>query len=55
LAPQARRRAGDLLQASGRTAEALGQYEEMLARYPRSWLAAEVRRRVTELRGRGNP
>jgi len=50
LAPVARQRAGDLLLAQGRPAEALAQYEELLVRYPRSWLAAEVRRRVTELR-----
>ena len=57
LAPAARKRVGDLLLAYGRPAEALGQYEEMLARYPRSWLAAEVRRKVTDLRqsGRRDP
>jgi tetratricopeptide (TPR) repeat protein len=57
LAPAARERAGDLLLAHGRPAEALAQYEEMLARHPRAWLAAEVRRKVTELRqsGRRDP
>lgn len=55
LAPLARKRAGDLLYSRGRHDEALRQYEEMLARYPRSWLASEVRRRVTELRSRRTP
>jgi tetratricopeptide (TPR) repeat protein len=55
LAPVARGHAGDLLLARGRAGEALAQYEEMLARYPRSWLAAEVRRKVTDLRARRNP
>jgi tetratricopeptide (TPR) repeat protein len=55
LAPAARKRAGDLLLAQGRTAEALRQYEELLARSPRSWLASEVRRRVDTMRGAGNP
>jgi hypothetical protein len=52
LAPTARRRAGDLLLAAGDAAGALGQYEELLVRYPRSWLAPETRRRVQELRAR---
>jgi TolA-binding protein len=52
LAPTARRRAGDLLLATGDAAGALGQYEELLVRYPRSWLAPETRRRVQELRSR---
>jgi outer membrane protein assembly factor BamD (BamD/ComL family) len=46
----ARKRVGDLELGRGRREAALAQYEEMLARYPRSWLAAEVRREVTELR-----
>ena len=50
LAPLARRRVGDLELTRGRKEAALAQYEEMLARYPRSWLAAEVRREVTQLR-----
>jgi len=50
LAPVARKRVGDLDLARGDKASALSQYEEMLARYPRSWLAAEVRRQVTDLR-----
>jgi len=50
LAPVARKRVGDLDLARGDKASALAQYEEMLARYPRSWLAAEVRRQVTDLR-----
>ncbi|HKA23862.1 MAG TPA: hypothetical protein VKF80_02645 [Candidatus Eisenbacteria bacterium] len=50
LAPLARKRVGDLDLARGDKESALAQYEEMLARYPRSWLAAEVRRQVTDLR-----
>jgi tetratricopeptide (TPR) repeat protein len=50
LAPAARKRVGDLDLARGNKESALAQYEEMLARYPRSWLAAEVRRQVTDLR-----
>lgn len=50
LAPVARKRVGDLDLARGNRESALAQYEEMLARYPRSWLAAEVRRQVTDLR-----
>jgi hypothetical protein len=46
----ARKRVGDLDLARGNKESALAQYEEMLARYPRSWLAAEVRRQVTDLR-----
>ena len=52
LAPTARRKAGDLLLAAGDPQGALGQYEELLVRYPRSWLAPETRRRVQELRAR---
>ena len=52
LAPTSRRRAGDLLLAAGDPSGALGQYEELLVRYPRSWLAPETRRRVQELRTR---
>jgi hypothetical protein len=50
LAPLARKRVGDLELVRGHREAALSQYEEMLARYPRSWLAAEVRRDVTQLR-----
>jgi outer membrane protein assembly factor BamD (BamD/ComL family) len=50
LAPVARKRVGDLDLARGNKEAALAQYEDLLARYPRSWLAAEVRRQVTELR-----
>jgi tetratricopeptide (TPR) repeat protein len=50
LAPAARKRVGDLDLARGNKESALAQYEDMLARYPRSWLAAEVRRQVTDLR-----
>ena len=53
LAPVARRRAGDAYRASGNDALALAQYEELLVRYPRSWLAPETRRLVQELRARG--
>ncbi len=52
LAPTARRRAGDLLLAGGDRAGALTQYEELLDRYPRSWLAPETRRRVQALRAK---
>ena len=33
--------------------KAIEQYEECLARYPRSWNAAEVRRRLGTLRREG--
>jgi len=52
LAPTARRRAGDLLLAAGDTPGALAQYEDLLDRYPRSWLAPDTRRRVQALRGK---
>ncbi|MGH7725688.1 MAG: tetratricopeptide repeat protein [Candidatus Eiseniibacteriota bacterium] len=52
LAPMARRRAGDFLHAEGNDAGALAQYEELLVRYPRSWLAPETRRLVQSLRAR---
>jgi tetratricopeptide (TPR) repeat protein len=55
LAPWARRRAGDLLLVAGQLDDALAQYEELLAAHPNSWLAPEVRRRVTELRAGGVP
>ena len=45
LAPLARQRAGDLYRTRlGDDALAIHQYEECLARYPRAWNAAEVRR-----------
>jgi tetratricopeptide (TPR) repeat protein len=51
LAPLARQRAGDLyLERLKEETKALAQYEECLARYPRAWNAAEVRRRVEQLR-----
>jgi len=51
LAPVARQRAGDLyLTRFKDEAKALAQYEECLARYPRAWNSAEVRRRVEQLR-----
>jgi thioredoxin-like negative regulator of GroEL len=51
MAPLARQRAGDLY--AGRLKDpksAVAQYEECLARYPRAWNAAEVRRRLEQLR-----
>ncbi len=50
LAPLARQRAGDAYAALGEDKNALAQYEECLARYPRAWNSAEVRRRVERLR-----
>ena len=50
LAPLARQRAGDAYSAMGDDRSALLQYEECLARYPRAWNSAEVRRRVERLR-----
>ena len=50
LAPVARQRAGDAWSALGNDKNALAQYEECLARYPRAWNSAEVRRRVERLR-----
>ena len=50
LAPLARQRAGDAYVALGDDRSALQQYEECLARYPRAWNSAEVRRRVERLR-----
>jgi tetratricopeptide (TPR) repeat protein len=51
LAPLARQRAGDLyLVRLKDTPRALAQYEECLARYPRAWNAAEVRRKLEQLR-----
>jgi hypothetical protein len=51
LAPVARQRAGDIyLDRLKDERAALEQYEECLARYPRAWNAAEVRRRLDALR-----
>jgi Flp pilus assembly protein TadD len=51
LAPLARQRAGDIyLTRLKDDASALAQYEECLARYPRAWNAAEVRRKLEALR-----
>ncbi len=51
LASVARQRAGDLYRLRLKDdARALAQYEECLARYPRAWNAAEVRRAVETLR-----
>lgn len=51
LAPLARQRAGDLyLTRLKDPARAQAQYEECLVRYPRAWNAAEVRRKLDQLR-----
>jgi len=50
LAPLARQRAGEAYMALGDPKRALDQYEECLARYPRAWNSAEVRRRVERMR-----
>jgi tetratricopeptide (TPR) repeat protein len=50
LAPLARQRAGEAYLALDDPKNALAQYEECLARYPRAWNSAEVRRRVEKLR-----
>ena len=51
LAPLARQRAGDLFFTKLKDErQALAQYEECLARYPKAWNAPEVRRRVEQLR-----
>jgi len=50
LAPLARQRAGEAYMALDDPKAALAQYEECLARYPRAWNSAEVRRRVERLR-----
>jgi len=50
MAPLARQRAGEAYTALGDDPHALAQYEECLARYPRAWNAAEVRRRLERLR-----
>ncbi len=50
LAPLARQRAGEAYQALGDSRGAIAQFEECLARYPRAWNAAEVRRRLEQLR-----
>jgi len=43
-------RAGEAYMALDDPKSALAQYEECLARYPRAWNSAEVRRRVERLR-----
>jgi len=50
LAPLARQRVGEAYMALDDPNNALAQYEECLARYPRAWNSAEVRRRVEKLR-----
>jgi len=52
LAPTARKKAGDLYHAMGQDALALAQYDTLLTRYPRSWLAPETRRVANQLRAR---
>jgi hypothetical protein len=54
LAPLARQRAGDLYRTRlGDDVQAIHQYEECLARYPRAWNAAEVRRTLETMRKAG--
>jgi len=50
LAALARQRSGEAWLKLGDPRRALGQFEECLARYPRAWNAAEVRRQVERLR-----
>jgi predicted negative regulator of RcsB-dependent stress response len=50
LAPLARQRAGEAYAALGDDKNALAEYEECLARYPRAWNSPEVRRRVERMR-----
>jgi tetratricopeptide (TPR) repeat protein len=51
LAPLARKRMGDIYRIRlDDTEQALREYEECLARYPKAWLAPEVRRLVESLR-----
>lgn len=50
LAPVARQHAGEAWLELGDPKQALAQFEECLARYPRAWNAAEVRRQVERLR-----
>ena len=50
LASVARQRAGEAWLRLGDQRKALAQFEECLARYPRAWNAAEVRRQVERLR-----
>ena len=50
LAPVARQRAGDLYIKLKDEPKAAAQYEECLARYPKAWNAAEVRRSLEQLR-----
>ena len=50
LAPVARDRAGDMYVRLKDDSRAAAQYEECLSRYPKSWNAAEVRRKLEALR-----
>jgi len=50
LAPVARDRAGDLYVRLKDDSRAAAQYEECLSRYPKSWNAPEVRRKLEALR-----
>ena len=50
LAPVARDRAGDMYVRLNDGSRAAAQYEECLSRYPKSWNAPEVRRKLEALR-----
>ena len=50
LAPVARARAGDVYLQLKDDSRAAAQYEECLSRYPKSWNAPEVRRKLESLR-----
>ena len=50
LAPVARDRAGDMYVRLKDDSRAAAQYEECLSRYPKSWNAPEVRRKLEQLR-----
>lgn len=50
LAPVARDRAGDIYVRLKDDSRAAAQYEECLTRYPKSWNAPEVRRKLEQLR-----
>ena len=52
LAPVALHRAAGLFEKLGDDAQAIAQYEALLVGYPRSWLAPETRRAISELRAR---
>jgi hypothetical protein len=54
LAPLARQRAGESWLRLGDDRNALAQFEECLARYPKAWNSPEVRRQVERLRKEGH-